>query len=109
MVGITRQQWGTIGAVDQVVFMPEAIDICQANVWRTNSEKGGYPHAVSEAGKWKKVSSFMFMLYLFCTNPFSWAFAMLPTHIPGLILGLRPANERRRYKLTPFLIGWVQS
>ena len=27
----------------------------------------------------------------------------------GLILGLRPANERRRYKLTPSLIGWVQT
>ena len=26
----------------------------------------------------------------------------------GLILGLRPANERRRYKVTPSLIGWVQ-
>ena len=28
---------------------------------------------------------------------------------PGLILGLRPANERRRYKVTPSLIGWVQT
>ena len=27
----------------------------------------------------------------------------------GLILGLRPANERRRYKVTPSLIGWVQT
>ena len=25
-----------------------------------------------------------------------------------LILVLRPANERRRYKITPSLIGWVQ-
>ena len=24
---------------------------------------------------------------------------------PGLILGLRPANERRRYTVTPSLIG----
>ena len=28
---------------------------------------------------------------------------------PGLILGLRPANERRRYKVTPSLIGWAQT
>ena len=28
---------------------------------------------------------------------------------PGLILGLRPANEIRRYKVTPSLIGWVQT
>ena len=26
-----------------------------------------------------------------------------------LILGLRPASERRRYKLTLSLIGWVQT
>ena len=28
---------------------------------------------------------------------------------PGLILGLCPANERRRYKVTPSLIGWAQT
>ena len=28
--------------------------------------------------------------------------------LPGLILGLHPANERRRYKVTPSLIGWAQ-
>ena len=27
----------------------------------------------------------------------------------GLILGLRPAIERRRYSVTPPLIGWVQT
>ena len=27
----------------------------------------------------------------------------------GLLLGLRPANERRRYKVTPSLIGWAQT
>ena len=27
----------------------------------------------------------------------------------GVILGLRPANERRRYKVTPSLIGWAQT
>ena len=26
-----------------------------------------------------------------------------------LILGLRPANERRHYKVTPSLIGWAQT
>ena len=26
-----------------------------------------------------------------------------------LILGLRPANERRRYQVTPSLIGWAQT
>ena len=28
---------------------------------------------------------------------------------PGLILGLHPTNERRRYKVTPSLIGWTQT
>ena len=36
---------------------------------------------------------------MFCTFPGN----------TGLILGLRPANERRRYKVTPSLIGWVQT
>ena len=29
--------------------------------------------------------------------------------ITGLILGLFPAIERRRYKVTPSLIGWAQT
>ena len=29
--------------------------------------------------------------------------------ITGLILGLRPANERRRYFVTTSLIGWAQA
>ena len=36
-----------------------------------------------------------------------WNFA-LPRKA-GLILGLRPANERRRYKVTPSLTGWTQT
>ena len=27
----------------------------------------------------------------------------------GLILGLRPANERRRYKVMPSFIGWAET
>ena len=27
----------------------------------------------------------------------------------GLILGVCPASERRRYKVTPSLIGWAQT
>ena len=30
-------------------------------------------------------------------------------YIAGLILGSCPANERRRYKVTPSLIGWAQT
>ena len=33
----------------------------------------------------------------------------LTTTIPGLILGLRPTNEWRRYKVTPSPIGWAQT
>ena len=29
--------------------------------------------------------------------------------LTGLILGLRPANERRRYFVTTSLIGWAQT
>ena len=30
-------------------------------------------------------------------------------HTAGLILDLRPASERRHYKVTPSLIGWAQT
>ena len=30
-------------------------------------------------------------------------------HNAAMILGLRPANERHRYKVTPSLIGWEQT
>ena len=30
-------------------------------------------------------------------------------HIAGLILGLHTANERRRYRVPPSLIGWAQT
>ena len=39
----------------------------------------------------------------------NWYGGIFRTWIAGLILGLRPANERRRYKVTPSLIGWVQT
>ena len=29
--------------------------------------------------------------------------------VTGLYLGLRPANERRRYEVTSSLIGWAQT
>ena len=32
-----------------------------------------------------------------------------PSYITKLILGLHPANKRRRYKVTPSLIGWAQT
>ena len=31
------------------------------------------------------------------------------TAITALILGFSPANERRRYKVTPSLTGWAQT
>ena len=30
-------------------------------------------------------------------------------HTTGLILGVRSANERRRYFVTTYLIAWVQA
>ena len=32
-----------------------------------------------------------------------------PIYQSGLILGLRPTNERRRYFVTTSLIGWAQT
>ena len=41
-------------------------------------------------------------LVLYLLNLFQYAYI-------GLILGWHPANERRRYKVTPCLIGWAQA
>ena len=35
--------------------------------------------------------------------------ASLIPHEAGLILGSRPANERRSYKVTQSLTGWAQT
>ena len=43
------------------------------------------------------------------TKQFSWCFIRVCSHITVLILGLRPTNERRRYRVRPSLIGWAQS
>ena len=42
-----------------------------------------------------------------CLQPYSQMSSVVI--ITGLILGLHPANERRRYKVTPSLIGWAQT
>ena len=38
----------------------------------------------------------------------SWDFVNMVQWPPGRILGLRPANERRRYFVTTSLNGWAQ-
>ena len=38
-----------------------------------------------------------------------WNNPLIPITWAGLILGLYPANERRRYKVTLSLIGWAQT
>ena len=41
--------------------------------------------------------------------PANWSIIGSDNIWTGLILGLRPADERRRYKITSFLIGWAQT
>ena len=43
-------------------------------------------------------------LYQFTSN-----YVQMPRRTSGPILGLRPANVRRRYKVTSSLIGWAQN
>ena len=38
-----------------------------------------------------------------------WVISLVQYPIAGLILGLRPTNERRRYVVTTSLIGWAQT
>ena len=41
-----------------------------------------------------------------CSRNAEWLYVGV---VSGLILGLRPANERRRFKVTPSLNGWEQT
>ena len=59
-----------------------------------------FPHDGSKPPVWKHV--FILHMQILQNSDFINTF-------PGLILSLRPANERRRYKVTPSLIGWVQT
>jgi len=38
-----------------------------------------------------------------------WKFNEMVKPCAGFILGLRPANEKRRYDVTPSLVGWAQA
>ena len=51
-------------------------------------------------------SSPNFGMYVLCANQNHWNIHSWCILISGLILGLHPANERCRYKVTPSLIGW---
>ena len=47
---------------------------------------------------------------LICIIYFSILKGVIPLlHDTGMILGLHPANDRRPYKVTPYLIGWAQT
>ena len=56
------------------------------------------------------------LFYPYDMTPHTWKYSIdietgswIHYHVSVLIQGLHPANERRRYKVTPFLIGWVQT
>ena len=51
---------------------------------------------------------FQVRVYVCCESSLCCTF-MIPMMYTGLILGLRQANERRRYYVTTSLIGWAQT
>ena len=54
------------------------------------------------------ISLLHFAVYILATIYVSFS-VILSEMNTGLILGLHPVNERRRYKVTPSLIGWAQT
>ena len=50
-------------------------------------------------------NQFSEMLYMYFSGLNEFVLMVLT----ALILGLHPANERRRYKVMPSLIGWAQT
>ena len=54
----------------------------------------------------------MTLLYAFCQilhEEVLWLQSWNSDSNTGMIIGLRPPNERRRYFVMPSLIGWVQT
>ena len=47
--------------------------------------------------------------WVFCLTTITSVSTQFVETYPGQILALRQANERRRYKVTPPLIGWAQA
>ena len=85
--------------------------ICWTNSWvvgdlryhdtNVTSGKGQYKWSRKKLGQHTTCSTIRFI------DPITRI--MTGIEYTGLILGLRPANERRRYKVTPSLIGWAQT
>ena len=96
-------------------------------MWRHPNDHTKWSLTSLETSRWKlksfplllhnqnmSMTSYHFLLpHAVCIIYFSWQphprLIYLITFItPGLILGLRPANERRRYFVTTSRIGWAQ-
>ena len=60
---------------------------------------------VLSLGVWFEISHHWFRLWLGA----NWAWPCDQQDLSGLILGLRPTDERRRYFVTTSLIGWAQT
>ena len=69
--------------------------------WHFYTESG--PRIFQENSKKQRSTLWLLMPWLLCHQVNS------SNGIVGLILGLRPANERRRYFVTTSLIGWAQT
>ena len=111
-IWIPRSQW--------VIHSP----VIKINTELTSESKSGYVHLeviirttqsfknlINKIIQNHKLS--IFLVINKPTNALASAWAVMTkfganTSTPGLILGLCPANERRRYKVTSSLIGWAQ-
>ena len=102
-------QWRDNSRSSQWCFFPQ-------NIWPDNSVSVKYFYTGGECNIETEISSHKRYFVIGCTencqNDSQWRkFRQydIPFQLTGLILGLRPANERRRYKVTPSLIGWAQT
>ena len=89
-------------------FNPINCRTCYKNCFTPNDHEGNFlisMECLRNVTTWKMEYSYKYCLDI----SLHYTAVLCGIGIAGLVLGLRPANERRRYFVTTSLIGWAQT
>ena len=86
----------------QILDFDEIKQIITTSMWKTYV-------SILIIVRWKTPFSLLNIFHIPIRSAFYETKLQIGTYITGLILGLRPAYERRCHNVTPSLIDWVQT
>ena len=106
-----------ITQVTGIIRLQYTVEICynifslkHHSQWTSRSLPVRVRYGVSVGNSLSQVfSTFIIVLLIQCHANALYHMQYHATGLSGLILGLCTTNERRRYKVTPSLIGWAQT